>query len=90
MRFEWDEEKNRQNFAKHGIWFEDAKRIFSGTTVTYVDDRFDYDELREITIGLLNGVKVLSVTHTDRSGTVRLISARKASAKEVRLYGSEV
>ena len=37
--FEWDEEKNKANRAKHGVGFEDARRIFDGPIVTAPDDR---------------------------------------------------
>jgi uncharacterized DUF497 family protein len=46
MRYTWDEPKNRTNVARHGIAFEDAKRIFEGPTVERVDDRFEYGEVR--------------------------------------------
>ncbi len=40
MKYEWDEAKNRKNFAKHGLSFEDASRVFAGPCVTFEDDRF--------------------------------------------------
>jgi uncharacterized DUF497 family protein len=46
MRYEWDEAKNRSNFAKHGLRFEDAEAVFSGPCITFVDDRFDDAEER--------------------------------------------
>jgi hypothetical protein len=39
MKFEWDEGRNRKNFEKHGLSFEDADRVFSGPCVTFEDDR---------------------------------------------------
>jgi uncharacterized DUF497 family protein len=86
MEFEWDEEKNRQNIINHGVSFEDARRIFDGFTVDWVDDRFRYDEVREISIGLLNGVTILVVVHTDRDGVCRIISARPAVKFERSMY----
>jgi uncharacterized DUF497 family protein len=41
LEYEWDEAKNRKNFAKHGFSFEDAEEVFSGPCVTFEDDRFD-------------------------------------------------
>ena len=41
IRYEWDEAKNRSNFAKNGLRFEDAEQVFSGPCVTFVDGRFD-------------------------------------------------
>ena len=82
MTFEWDEEKNRANIAKHGIAFEDAKGIFDGFTFRAVDDRRDYGETREISIGRIGDAVVLVVVHNDRNGTCRIISARQAKKRE--------
>ncbi len=86
MNFEWDSEKNDANFSKHKIRFEHAVRIFINPVLTRVDDRRDYGEVREISIGLLDGEATLVVVHTDRNGTVRLISARRANRAERRAY----
>jgi len=86
MQFEWDERKNRDNIGKHGINFEDAARIFDGPVLSSVDDRKDYGELREISIGRLGSVAVLVVVHTDRGDAVRIISARPASREERNRY----
>jgi len=88
--FEWDDTKNKTNIAKHGISFEMAKLIFSGPTLDLVDERFDYREIRVISLGSLKGVVVLSVTHTDRDGRIRIISARAASRKERAIYNAEI
>ena len=86
MEFEWDNDKDVANRAKHGIGFDEAKHIFDGPVYTVVDDRSDYGELREISIGSLDMAVVISVVHTDRNGKTRLISARRANRKERRLY----
>ena len=85
-RFEWDDVKAEENRRKHGIRFGEAAQIFEGPVLTRVDDRFGYGELREISIGLLGGVVVLNVAHTDRDGVTRIISARKATRQERRLF----
>jgi uncharacterized DUF497 family protein len=54
--FDWDEEKNRLNIQKHGIGFAMAARIFEGPVLTSQDDRMDYGEIREISIGLIDGI----------------------------------
>lgn len=84
--FEWDERKNASNLKKHGIRFEEAISIFEGPVLTAADERHDYGENREISIGLLEGVVVLSVAHTDRNGMTRIISARRASRPERKLF----
>jgi len=86
MEFEWDERKNRDNVAKHGIRFEDAARIFRGPVLSWMDEREDYGEAREISIGMIAAVAIVAVVHTDRRGVVRLISARPASREERRRY----
>ena len=90
MRFEWDENKNRQNVLKHGIDFEDARKIFRGFTIDTLDDRFDYGEERTISVGLMNGAAIIVVVHTDRQGICRIISARPALKQERKTYDKEV
>jgi hypothetical protein len=63
--FEWDDVKSAENLAKHGLSFEEAARIFQGFVLTNVDDREDYREVREISLGLLEGLVVLCVAHTE-------------------------
>ena len=41
MNYEWDEAKNRSNFAKHGLDFADAEQVLTGPCATFVDSRFD-------------------------------------------------
>lgn len=87
MKFEWDPSKSAANLAKHGVSFEQAVRVFEGPVLTRVDDRQDYGERREITLGAVPpGEVILLVVHTDRAGMTRLISARRASRKERKVY----
>ena len=82
MEFEWDDTKNRANIRKHGVSFEIARRIFEGSYLTRLDERRDYGEPRYISVGEVDGVAIIVVAHTKRSGRIRLISARPASRKE--------
>lgn len=86
MKFEWDDDKNRLNIQKHAVSFEDASKIFDGFTLDVEDTRFDYGEARTISIGMLAGVAILTVVHTDRQGVCRIISARQANRKERERY----
>ena len=86
MNFEWDEHKDESNFKKHGIRFAEAARIFLNPVLTRSDDKTDHGELRESSIGLLDGAVVLVVIHTDRNGSTRLISARRANRSERRNF----
>lgn len=85
MDFEWDDDKDDANFRKQGIRFAEAARIFDGPILSRVDER-ETGELREISFGLLGGIVVLAVVHTDREGVTRIISARKATHRESALF----
>ncbi len=85
MKYTWDEAKNHANAAKHGLRFEDAEQVFRGLCVTFEDDRFDYGEERLVTLGLLAKRLVVIVHAPDDEGS-RIISMRKASRNERRIY----
>jgi len=80
-RFEWDEEKNLVNQRKHGISFEEAATIFEGPVFS-LEDKAHQGEVRERSYGLIGGLVVVCVFHTDRDGATRIISARKATRNE--------
>jgi uncharacterized DUF497 family protein len=83
--FEWDEDKNASNLAKHGISFEEANGIFEGPVFT-LDHEGPHGEMRERSYGLINGMTVICLIHTDRGGATRIISARKATKQERELF----
>lgn len=85
LMFSWDERKNVINDEKHGLNFADAQWVFESQTVTFKDDRFDYGEERYITLGTLES-RVVVIVHTPRADTTRIISMRKANAKEQEIY----
>lgn len=86
MQYKWDEAKSRSNFAKHGLDFADAEQVFTAPCVTFIDSRFEYGELRRITLGLLVG-RVVVVAHAPRGeATTRIISMRKANRREQKIY----
>ena len=85
MKFKWDENKNNLNINKHGIDFSDLKTVFEGYTFTFEDTRFDYGEERFITFGLLNG-RVVVIVHAEDEENIRIISARKATKNEQKMY----
>ncbi len=86
MPFDWDEAKNSANMLKHGIRFEEACLIFHGHVLTSIDGRFDYGEIRYVSIGQIRGVVTVVLVHTDRDGIIRIISARLANRREKRKY----
>jgi hypothetical protein len=89
MRFAWSERKRSINLKEYGLDFVDAPRVFEGLTYTYEDDRFAYGEQRFVTLGLLAGVPV-SIAHTEADDEIRVISFRKATAREARLFFDQV
>ena len=84
--FEWDEAKNQSNIRKHGVGFATAVRIFEGPVLTALDDTMDYGEIRERSIGLVDGIVALLVVHTGRDDVRRIISARRANRSERKRY----
>ena len=89
MEFIWSELKRAANLKTHGLDFDDAARVFEGTTYTFEDDRFSYGEQRFVTLGLLSGVPV-SIVHTETDHEIRVISFRKATKREAQIYFSEI
>lgn len=88
MQFEWDDEKNKTNLKKHGLDFELAALVFADPNrMEWYDKKHSYDEDRFITIGEIGGTTcVVTVVYTERGRTIRIISARKATAKERSAY----
>ena len=89
MEFEWDENKNQLNIAKHGVGFDMAKEIFQAYILRLDDVRRDYGERRSIAIGGTLDRVILTVIYTIRFDRIRIISARVASRKERRIFGDE-
>ena len=87
MQFEWDPTKDRKNRQKHVISFAEASRVFDDPyCITFEDNRRNYHELRENTIGQIAGILIVTVSHSERAGVIRIISARPASRHERKLY----
>ena len=86
LQFEWDEEKEKINIAKHGIDFEIASHVFlDPNRLEYYDEKHSSAcEDRYITIGYVSDV--LTVVYTYRSDSIRIISARIATKKEKEAY----
>jgi uncharacterized DUF497 family protein len=96
MAFEWDEEKRKANLVKHGVDFRQMPELFAGATVEAVDSRQDYGETRINCLGEVAGVggeiggRVYAVAYTWRGANRRIISARKANAREQKTYYASV
>jgi uncharacterized protein len=90
MRFEWDERKNRVNRAKHGIDFALAMLAFDDPFAITIQDRDVEGEQRYQLIGAVYA-RVILVAHTitelrEDETVIRIISARKATPLERKLY----
>lgn len=90
MTYEWDEWKNRLNIRRHGIDFLDVPAMFQHPMVTFLDQRRDYGEDRWIGIGILKTLLAVVVFTEPKPDTIRIISARKATQHEERIYRDEV
>lgn len=87
MEFEWDEEKAAANLKKHTISFEEAKTVFADSfSITIDDSEHSTDEHRFIDIGASASEEILVVTYTERELIIRLISCRKATRAERKIY----
>ncbi len=86
MKIEWDEAKNQQNIAKHGVGFEMVIECDWDEAVIDDDLRQDYGESRYTALVPLNG-RIHQVAFTVRNEHLRIISFRKANKRERRGYG---
>ncbi len=84
MLFEYDEHKNELNIEKHKVSFEEAQEIWDDPDLVVLPAR-KRGEKRKLAIGATYAA-VFSVVHTMRGEAIRLISARRATEKEVRRY----
>jgi len=82
----FDLEKNARNIAERGLPFDLAERLDWATAQVKQDTRRDYGEVRLQVLGLIESRRYMVVV-TLRDGDLRIISLRRASRKEARLYG---
>lgn len=85
MQFGWRNAKHLATQRSRGFGFDVAALIFDGRIIERIDDRRDYGEVRIKAIGEVGG-DILAVVYTDRADVRWIISARRASRKERRLW----
>lgn len=90
MKFEWDMDKSKANFKKHGIPFHEASTVFSDSwAITFNDPDHSIGEHRFLTFGYSKINQLLIVVHTERQGRTRIISARRATRQERKIYEND-
>lgn len=92
MAYEWDNEKNDINYRKHGIYFEEAQTVWADEfAAEFADDGHEGDEERFLKLGRSTRMRVVLVVFCERhENIVRIISARKATKKELEFYEKRI
>jgi len=85
MNYEWDPNKAKSNYTKHGVRFADAVGVFEDENALTIEDDHEKED-RFITIGRDFLSRILVVVYTFRDIAIRIISARKATARERKMY----
>ena len=87
FKFEWDDAKAASNLQKHGVSFDEALSVFGDSrAITFSDSDHSEFEDRSRTYGISNKARLLVVIHTERRSGIRIISARRATRYEKRIY----
>ena len=86
MNIEYDSAKARSNLSKHGISFEEAATALFDENALAMEDIDSTEENRWLLIGMSDKARLLTVIYTLRAESIRIISARKATRKEVNNY----
>jgi uncharacterized protein len=87
QEFDWDEAKAIVNLRKHKISFEEAKTVFGDPlALTINDPDHSLNEFRFLDLGESSTGKLLIVSYTQLKELTRIISCRKATATERKMY----
>ena len=85
MNFQWDPNKAKSNYKKHGVRFADAVGVFEDERAITISEEHERED-RFVTIGMDFLSRILVVVYTFRDIVIRIISARKATARERKMY----
>ena len=89
MKFTWDPKKDESNRKDHSVAFEEASTVFGDPlSGTIRDPDHSTGEERFLIIGMSSTGRLLVVSHTDIDDSIRIISAREATAHERKNYES--
>jgi uncharacterized DUF497 family protein len=87
LNFEWNEKKAKANLKKHKVSFDEATTLFLDPfSITIPASDHSLNEQRYIDIGSSENGRVLVVVYTERGSNIRIISCRKATSSERKLY----
>jgi len=85
--FDWDPAKAESNLGKHGVSFPEAATAFGDPlSITVPDPDHSVGEARFILIGVTYGHRLVVVAHAESKESIRIISARAATAAERKSY----
>ncbi len=86
MKIEFDPAKRERVLRARGLDLADAGELLLGSRLDELDDRFDYDEDRWRSLGLLKGEVVACVWVDLEAGSVRIITMWKARRDEQKKF----
>ena len=87
MEFEWDDRKAAANLNKHGVSFEEASTVFRDPlAATGADPDHSLGEQHWVTFGVSDRGRLLVVAHVEGDDCLRIISARRATKIEQKIY----
>lgn len=86
-RIQWDADKASANHRKRGVSFLEAVDVLLDPLAATLEDRWHSDMEQRVTVVGVSGMRrLLRVTVVQRGTMVRIIPARRASARERHAY----
>lgn len=89
IEFSWDARKARQNLQRHKVSFEEAATVFyDEDAIEFFDPEHSANEDRFLMLGLSGRLRIMVVSYCLRrkGSEIRIISVRKATKKEDKVY----
>jgi uncharacterized DUF497 family protein len=87
MKFDWDPKKAEANLRKHSVSFDEAATVFlDPMAISGPDPEHSIGEDRYVTFGFSRLGRLLAVCHAYRPGAIRIISARRVTRGERKMY----
>ena len=87
FEFDWDNRKAASNLTKHKVSFAEGASVFMDPlAVTYPDGKHSSGEMRFLTFGMSDRHRVLVISHIESTRGIRIISARRVTREERKIY----